>query len=289
MKRYTKNRNRNKAISVSLHAAQRAKERVGVGKSSVDRLAELAYQRGYHHAHTKGALFRWIKYNVCKRGVDDPRIYGEKLYLFNHGVLVTVIPLPGEFLSCLPKFLRKKRKEGKKSMLSDETMEKTVRVSVVNQASAEGSDYKPGEIWTFRNSAGDTRECLIVAVHKRYCSVLTLSENASLDSNLEILSKKMMHADAGKVSFVFNDKLDQFLRVLGEDDFAVVHDAVREALGFVVPKMDSSADSVSPSLPVTEEDAPGYALMKLARCESELEVYKRLYAELLEKCLRAAS
>lgn len=95
-------------MEVSRHANQRIRERVGVGKSTVDKVAAKALERGVPHNKTKGRLNKWIteQYFYNERA-NNIRIYGEKAYIFRFEKLITVVPLPRDLAKDLKKMIKK--------------------------------------------------------------------------------------------------------------------------------------------------------------------------------------
>lgn len=64
-------------IQVSKHAEERMRERCGLNKKSVERMAQRAYENGTHHNETKGNLNKWITGIYFKnKNANNIRIYG---------------------------------------------------------------------------------------------------------------------------------------------------------------------------------------------------------------------
>lgn len=84
-------------IWITEHAVLRAKERLGINKKSLDRLATKAYTKGICHADTKGTLNKYItSIWVQKKNCNNIRIFGEHLFLFSDNVLVTLYVIPSD-------------------------------------------------------------------------------------------------------------------------------------------------------------------------------------------------
>ena len=94
-------------MEISRHAKQRIRERVGVGKKTVDKVAAKALEKGIPHNKTKGRLNKWIteQYFYSERA-NNIRIYGEKAYIFRFETLITVIPLPRGLAKDLKKMIK---------------------------------------------------------------------------------------------------------------------------------------------------------------------------------------
>ncbi len=85
-------------VIVTRHAADRMRERGGLNRKSIQRIANQVYFNGYPIERTKGRLRKWM-YKISKSNpsAQNLRIYGDKLYIFsndNHPHLTsnTIIP-----------------------------------------------------------------------------------------------------------------------------------------------------------------------------------------------------
>lgn len=83
---------------LTTHSKERLKERCGLPKKSVERMAQKALDDGICKDETVGALNRYIGmlWNQGKNA-DKLRIYGEYIFLFKGSVLITVMELPNRF------------------------------------------------------------------------------------------------------------------------------------------------------------------------------------------------
>lgn len=91
-------------IILTDHSIEQAKVRFKWNKDSLERMATKAFEEGILHKDTKGQLNRYInklylKYEVC----NNIRIYGEVVYLFKNGLLITLYQIPNEFKKYLKK------------------------------------------------------------------------------------------------------------------------------------------------------------------------------------------
>ena len=95
-------------VIVTRHAKQRLKERSGLNKKSVQRIAEKAYINGICHNETKGQLNKWIAGVYFKNSdANNIRVYGDKLYLFHDEILITVLQIPHRFTNNMADFIKK--------------------------------------------------------------------------------------------------------------------------------------------------------------------------------------
>lgn len=97
-----------KEITVTKHAAKRIVERVGGNRKSVSRIAKRAYDNGYTAEDTRGNLRYWIesKYYSHDGIGNEMRLYSDKLYVFDSGILVTVLTVPQDLYNSYDKLIR---------------------------------------------------------------------------------------------------------------------------------------------------------------------------------------
>lgn len=80
---------------VTKHAKQRMMQRCGLNDKSSVRLAEIAYEKGLKHRDLTGNLKKWVDslyFHNCK--ANQIRLYGDKAYIFQNKILITVIQIP---------------------------------------------------------------------------------------------------------------------------------------------------------------------------------------------------
>jgi hypothetical protein len=73
---------------------------------SMDRLADIAFEKGLTHAETSGSLHAYLTSLYFYNGTaDNIRIYGDKVYIFCNQVLVTVLDLPNKYKNAVRKLM----------------------------------------------------------------------------------------------------------------------------------------------------------------------------------------
>ncbi|MPM35908.1 hypothetical protein SDC9_82502 [bioreactor metagenome] len=99
-------------VVITRHGAKRVKERIGLGKGSIQKNAEKALSFGITHAETKGSLHRYLDgVYLLKECSNNMRVYNRMVYLFRGNVLITVLPLPQKYLACADKLQKNKKVE----------------------------------------------------------------------------------------------------------------------------------------------------------------------------------
>lgn len=97
-------------FKVTKHAEHRVRNRVGVNKQSVDKLAEKALIYGLTHKETTGRLHKYLTtLFLSKHKANNMRVYNRQVFLFHGNVLLTVFPLPQNMTAMADK--QQKRKE----------------------------------------------------------------------------------------------------------------------------------------------------------------------------------
>jgi len=98
-------------LYISRHAEQRLRERSGLNKSSVIRIAHRAYNRGISHCETKGDLKKWISELYLHSGTaNNIKIYGDKAFLFHYNELITVLQVPQRFANNMSNYVKQKKR-----------------------------------------------------------------------------------------------------------------------------------------------------------------------------------
>lgn len=94
-------------MEVSMHAAERLKERCGLNKKSMQRMAQKAFNKGIRHSQTRGRLNKWVTgLYFNNRNANNIRLYGDKAYIFCEEILVTVIQIPTDLMRDFKKMVR---------------------------------------------------------------------------------------------------------------------------------------------------------------------------------------
>lgn len=82
-------------VKVSRHACQRLKQRCGLKRKSVQRMADIAFEDGLRHEETSGQLNKWFStLFMGNEAANNIRIYGNFAYIFCDNTLVTVLSAP---------------------------------------------------------------------------------------------------------------------------------------------------------------------------------------------------
>lgn len=106
----------NDGVHVTKHGERRIRERCGGNKKSVDKMAEKALERGLKREELIGDLRKWADsyyYQTENKGTRV-RIYNNKLWIFKHNILITVLSIPGNLHKNVENAIKKKKANEKK-------------------------------------------------------------------------------------------------------------------------------------------------------------------------------
>lgn len=84
---------------VTKHGRNRAHQRTGLPRRTIDRNAERALKAGIARTDTRGALRRYLDklYYSHDCAASNIRVYCGYVYIFNGDILITVLILPQEY------------------------------------------------------------------------------------------------------------------------------------------------------------------------------------------------
>ncbi len=99
-------------LAITDHAIQRAEERFGWKKDTLDRMAEKAWDKGVTRKHFSGQLRDWLDKRIEKFDSGHRTcIYGDAVFVFHGRVLVTILRLPNDFKRAVARADKKKVKK----------------------------------------------------------------------------------------------------------------------------------------------------------------------------------
>lgn len=79
-------------ITVTPHAEKRTRERMGIPKRAVQRMAEKAWEEGFHHRDAQGRARRYLdRLYLSHRRADNMRVHGSFVWMFGGSKLLTVL------------------------------------------------------------------------------------------------------------------------------------------------------------------------------------------------------
>lgn len=151
-------------------------------------------------------------------------------------------------------------------------------------------EFKRGEIFEYEQAGrGEIRKALIVSADfrskDRWLNAILLTEEPKGNINVPIVCEGMMYADCGMVSFVSNDRLDNFIRRATDAEMQEIEKGIAKCLGIEL-KMhsDELLAETTPILPAQESTVEFFS-EELTEAKAEAKIYKNLYEKLLAKVM----
>ena len=128
-----------------------------------------------------------------------------------------------------------------KSGIKDVTAYKAILRSGGGTTNMNNYEINKGGIWEVDNN-GSTRLVVVLACFERYAATVMLQDTEPGSNAVAIKARDIMHADAGRLGYVFYDKMVDFVRALSEEDYELRR-AIAEAL--VLPDDEAPLDSMA--------------------------------------------
>lgn len=167
--------------------------------------------------------------------------------------------------------------------------------------SVNGDTINTGEVWQFSTTQG-VREILVISVFNNYAVGLMLLDRPASENNIQVRSRSMMYADAGRLTYAYYDKFTEFIRGTSDAELSDVLDAVVDHLalnrfhsGLFQDPQDAPEPPQAAPAPVEDlvpaEEARAYkreaeeAQRAIATLTVEKDIFERLYRETLERLL----
>lgn len=98
-------------MHVSRHGEQRSRERLGVPKRAVARMADAALKTGAKHSDFSGSMRRYLDGVFLEHGKpNNMRVYNQHLFLFSGETLITVWPVPPKYRNAAMNATRDKQR-----------------------------------------------------------------------------------------------------------------------------------------------------------------------------------
>ena len=102
-------------------------------------------------------------------------------------------------------------------------------------------EINKGEIWEVDNN-GSTRLVVVLACFERYAATVMLQDTEPGSNAVAIKARDLMYADAGRLGYVFYDKMVDFVRELNHEELAYLRQAINDALNLgTAPEAETAA------------------------------------------------
>lgn len=153
--------------------------------------------------------------------------------------------------------------------------DETAKKAILNYLKEKcGMNNKTGEIWRRQNENGTENLVIVVQDHGPICTVLRLEEEDKLGCDISIAAPAIMFANSKRVYFVASKTLTDFVRSIPAGEMDDLRNKIAESIGV---------------LQVVEKEVPSdpnpLLAKALRKAETQVEIYKEMYDNLLSKLL----
>ena len=146
----------------------------------------------------------------------------------------------------------------------------------------------PGELWSTELANGEQRQCIVLSSGENTAVTLCLRDERRETCDISLNCRGMMYADSNMLQYTWYNRFVSYIRTLNAAEFEEVKETVADTLGISrietvkVEKVVETIEVDKEPEKAQNEDYSG-CVLKLERTEAQLEIYKDLYRELLEK------
>lgn len=144
-------------------------------------------------------------------------------------------------------------------------------------------EVKRGEIWSVEGK-NYTRDFLVIQQKKGYCTGIMLCDvipkNADPDDVCEVMSRTLMYADAGKLTYVTDNTPKQYVKTISDDRIEAIIERVGNVLQLSHRELPTESAPLQYNL-VTDST-------ELVAVKTERDIFKGLYTNLLERVMKGA-
>lgn len=156
------------------------------------------------------------------------------------------------------------------SGIKDETAYRAIKSLSGGNVNMKGYEINKGEIWEVENGAG-TRLVVVLNCYEKYAATVMLQDTEPTSNAVRVRTVSgLMYADAGRLGYVFYDKMVDFARALSEEEDQELRKAIAAAL-----ELEVTCEQIP------EEDVAELTF-RLETARAEADVLRRNIAEAKE-------
>lgn len=138
-------------------------------------------------------------------------------------------------------------------------------------------EINKGEIWEVDNN-GSVRLVVVLACFERYAATVMLQEQLPGSNAVEVRARDIMYADAGRLGYMFYDKMVDFVRTLSDTEYQELRQGIVTALGLQGIKGEVAASAIQ-----VYENATAAAEANLEAARQEITILREDLAKAQEK------
>lgn len=195
----------------------------------------------------------------------------------------------------------------------DETAYKAITNVMKEEKTMGMLGVNKGEIWEVESGIG-TKLVVVINCYEKYAATVMLQEQEPGDNAVRMVAHGIMYADAGRLGYVFYDKMVNYVRTLNQEEDQELRRAIGTALEIEpyesvlvdanreIEKLRKSLESSRKDVDTLLEEVKSkeaeiarqgtveliedYSLREdLAAARKEAEIYKGLYENMLQRAL----
>lgn len=170
-------------------------------------------------------------------------------------------------------------------------------LSNIQRKEDKGMELYNGDILEYEKSNGSLCEVVILAVHDKYSTILSLSDSDKQPYGVKC--RGMRYTDPGMIQYAYNNKLSNYIRSMTDYEYAELMDAVVDSLGYEAKTVEVAKKVETPALCIPESEASTVVAgvkpvqepsvesfsEELTRTKAERDVYKELYENLFGRMI----
>lgn len=171
-----------------------------------------------------------------------------------------------------------------------------------------------GEVWEVMSGA-NTRYVVILKCFDDYAATVMLQDYEPKENGVAVRVRDIMYADAGRLGYIFHDKVVSFVRELTEEEYQELLQAIGNALGLpfdeqpyesmaadaseeigalqheIAKLLEALAEAENRAMAAEARQGTGELIEErglredLAAARKEAEIYKGLYEAMLQRAL----
>lgn len=143
-----------------------------------------------------------------------------------------------------------------------------------------------GDIVEAQMVKGNIREIVVVKCFDEIIAGLLLGDKEPKENCISIKSRRMMYADAGRMTYLQYDRVENYIRTVSESDVDYILSCIGQALDIQPLPQDQPIDPPkSEPASQTEKIANNKLSTELAITARERDIYERLYQDMLNRAL----
>lgn len=156
----------------------------------------------------------------------------------------------------------------------DETAFKAIKNTMKNQKRG-GSTMNKGEFYARDivtvDCANGQQDFLLLKCHEDYATALMLREKPYKENSVKVVSKSVMYADAGRVAYVYYDKISGYVKTIKELEFTGIQKMIITAMG-----LEIACEEAPVPMPIAAAEEAVIPLELLETCKEVKDCHKML-------------